>query len=111
MTATEIKLELPYYLCTVCDEWTQGEPIKLRAKDMQEATYVDEDYFFMSVEEWDRLKLVDVLKCEDCGHVVLDPPTEHEDPIIQLAAGHLVYECDGCETWYIDQDRAESCCR
>jgi hypothetical protein len=110
MTATEIKLEGPYHYCTDCESFTEGAAVKVSAKNVQEAKYVDEDYFFLSVEEWDRMKLVEVTKCGDCGYVCLDPPGENDEPIIQLAAGAHIWECDDCESWYIDQREAERCC-
>lgn len=111
MTATEIKLEEPSYYCESCETWRDGEAEKIKAKYTEGMSYIDPDYFYLSVTEWDAASLIAVIKCGDCDNVSKDPPDDEAyDNVIQLLPGHLVYECDDCGNRYLDPEKAEECC-
>jgi hypothetical protein len=107
----EVKLDEHWYFCTACEELIQGELKPIMAKYTENMAYLDPDYFFLSVEEWDQHPLVSVLKCTDCENTVKYPVDEEVDtPIARLAPGDSVWKCTNCDTWYPDPTTASECC-
>ena len=107
----EIKVDEHRFYCGACDQVIEGELKPIMAKYTEEMNYIDPDYFFLSVAEWDKAPLVSVLKCSDCDNVVPVPVDLKADaPIILIKPGDTVWQCQECGAYHPNPTTASECC-